>query len=382
LSQGWNWVQDKWGAVSKWLSERYSTISAWGHGILDFVGIAGDFIPGIGNLVAFGADAINTLWYAAEGDWTNAGLSAVAMIPYLGWGAKGGKYASKGLKYADDIAELATKYGDEAMELFTKYGDEIAPLIKNGPEVVEAIIKNPEAAELFIKHGDDVIAKYGDDGIQMLSQGILAKRVASDGHTLKVLANGKIVRCSTCGELAEKFAEELADPKNKQLAEWFRSVQSRAAKNPEAVADEVKIIEQQLQSVKQTKQKAPTKVVSPTAKPKKSSGKLPQDIGKMMKSQKIAPDILNKGVHFNVGKVELKLVPSGSSFKLEPVFSSYKEVDVANAVRKATEALDNSQFQKWLLKHAKAGLGMAQQAEKTKRAKYFNEVIKILEETQ
>ncbi|HAG81723.1 MAG TPA: hypothetical protein DCL61_11275 [Cyanobacteria bacterium UBA12227] len=98
-----------------------------------------------------------------------------------------------------------------------------------------------------------------------------------------------------------------------------------------------------------------------------------------MKSQKIAPDILNKGVHFNVGKVELKLVPSGNTLELKPVFSSYKEADVADAIRKATPALSNSDFQKWLLKHAKAGLGMAEQAKNTERAEYFKEVIKIIE---
>lgn len=35
----------------------------------------------------------------------------------------------------------------------------------------------------------------------------------------------------------------------------------------------------------------------------------PSNVRDMMLSQKIAPDLLDKGVHFNVGKIELKAVP-------------------------------------------------------------------------
>ncbi|MBI4783257.1 MAG: S8/S53 family peptidase [Oscillatoriophycideae cyanobacterium NC_groundwater_1537_Pr4_S-0.65um_50_18] len=46
-------------------------------------------------------DGVNTAWYAAEGDWLNAGISATSMVPYVGDFAKGGKYFAKGLNAAD-----------------------------------------------------------------------------------------------------------------------------------------------------------------------------------------------------------------------------------------------------------------------------------------
>ncbi len=101
-------------------------------------------------------------------------------------------------------------------------------------------------------------------------------------------------------------------------------------------------------------------------------------VKKMMRSQKIAPDILNKGVHFNVGKVELKLGTSKTGLTLESVFSSAKKVDVAKAIREANRALKDPQFRQWLLKQARAGLEMAQQAKNTQRIEYFQKLIETL----
>lgn len=58
-----------------------------GHTTLDILGL----VPGLGEPV----DGVNALIYAAEGDEVNAGLSAAAMIPFLGWGATGGKIGRK-----------------------------------------------------------------------------------------------------------------------------------------------------------------------------------------------------------------------------------------------------------------------------------------------
>jgi hypothetical protein len=192
------------------------------------------------------------------------------------------------------------------------------------------------------------------------------------------MADGRILRCSTCDELAKEFAEELADPKNRGLAEWLKNVQERAAKDPEGVANEIEAIEKELQKFRNSNPKTATEVVNPTPKVKRSGG-VSKDIREMMGSQKIAPDLVNKGVHFNVGAIELKLVPSGNTFELEPVFSGYKEAELKNAIGKATPALSDPTFKNWLLKHAEAGLGMAKQGNNTERVEYFKNVIKILQ---
>lgn len=68
-----------------------------GHTALDVAGL----IPGVGEI----ADGINALWYAAEGDWVNAALSAAGMIPALGAGVIAAKYANKVTNAAIDIAK-------------------------------------------------------------------------------------------------------------------------------------------------------------------------------------------------------------------------------------------------------------------------------------
>lgn len=67
----------------------------------------GGLIPGIGEI----ADGINAGIYAARGDWVNAGLSAAAMVPFLGWGATAAKTANK-----IDNAVDAARAVDNAMD--------------------------------------------------------------------------------------------------------------------------------------------------------------------------------------------------------------------------------------------------------------------------
>jgi len=78
-----------------WLGSLWESASPWVHGTLDVVGL----IPGLGEI----ADGSNAIIYAAEGNSVDAGLSAGAMIPFLGWGATGGKIVKKVIPYGDKI---------------------------------------------------------------------------------------------------------------------------------------------------------------------------------------------------------------------------------------------------------------------------------------
>lgn len=80
-----------WGRTTEQERGLFSTI---GHGVLD----VGGLVPGFGEPL----DGINALWYAAEGDKLNAGLSAAGMIPFAGWGATGGKLINKGVRSVDN----------------------------------------------------------------------------------------------------------------------------------------------------------------------------------------------------------------------------------------------------------------------------------------
>ncbi|WP_255316177.1 eCIS core domain-containing protein [Myxococcus fulvus] len=86
---------------------RHKSLSAMDivHGALDLAG----FIPVLGAI----PDGVNAGIYALEGDWANAGLSAVAMVPAWGDGVKLGAIAGKG---AIKVSEKAAfRLGEEGI---------------------------------------------------------------------------------------------------------------------------------------------------------------------------------------------------------------------------------------------------------------------------
>lgn len=88
---GHGWFSD---ALS-WVGDNISTI---GHTALDVAGL----VPGLGEI----ADGINAVWYLAEGNYTDAALSAAGMIPFGGWGATAAKWGNRGydaMRGADNV---------------------------------------------------------------------------------------------------------------------------------------------------------------------------------------------------------------------------------------------------------------------------------------
>jgi len=94
-----------------------ASISDIGHTTLDVVGM----VPVVGEA----ADLANAGWYAAEGDYTNAALSAAGAIPFAGNAATVAKWGNKAIGAADlvtDAAKLADNVGDAA-KLADNVGD-------------------------------------------------------------------------------------------------------------------------------------------------------------------------------------------------------------------------------------------------------------------
>ncbi|WP_354670079.1 DNRLRE domain-containing protein [Streptomyces sp. S.PNR 29] len=71
------------------------SLSDVGHAALDVAGM----VPVIGEA----ADVANGIWYAAEGNYTDAALSLSAAIPGVGMAATAAKYAKKGAKAVDAV---------------------------------------------------------------------------------------------------------------------------------------------------------------------------------------------------------------------------------------------------------------------------------------
>lgn len=101
-----------------------------GHGILDVVGL----VPVVGEL----ADGANAAWYAAEGDYTNAALSAAAMVPFAGWGATGAKLGMKGYKSLSKTAKAVDKVANTKVGKFVGLNKPTKAAKFYGPDRYEA----------------------------------------------------------------------------------------------------------------------------------------------------------------------------------------------------------------------------------------------------
>jgi hypothetical protein len=97
------------------------------HGALDLAG----FIPVLGAI----PDGINAGIYALEGDWANAGLSAVAMVPAWGDGVKLGAIAGKNAIKISEKAAL--RLGEEGIAKGIKEVRAASKIEKAGLETVE-----------------------------------------------------------------------------------------------------------------------------------------------------------------------------------------------------------------------------------------------------
>jgi RHS repeat-associated protein len=83
-------------------------------------GEAGHMAFDVGGMVPVGGmafDAINAIWYAAEGDWTNFGWSGLALIPGVGYFSQGVKYGIKAVSRLDIVHNL---YANTYKNLFEK----------------------------------------------------------------------------------------------------------------------------------------------------------------------------------------------------------------------------------------------------------------------
>lgn len=124
---------------------------------LDAIGVAGDAIPGIGNLIAAGADGINALIYLARGDKVNAALSGGAILPYAGSAVRvGGGFAAGAFAFG-------IKHGDEAVEVGGKLYRGVPSNTIRGKLAKQGVVK-PRGTEsgysAYLKHvkAEDVLS--------------------------------------------------------------------------------------------------------------------------------------------------------------------------------------------------------------------------------
>lgn len=132
-----------------------ATISDIGHTALDVAGM----VPVIGEA----ADLANAGWYLAEGDKTNAALSAAGAIPFAGNFATGAKWAKKGVNAVDmaaDGAKVVDKAGDAA-----RVADKAGDVAKAGDKTTDAATTTARGADDAAAVGRTVTSKVGDNDI-------------------------------------------------------------------------------------------------------------------------------------------------------------------------------------------------------------------------
>ena len=169
-----------------------------GHLVLDGVGV----IPGIGEV----ADGVNALWYAAEGDKTNAALSTAAMIPFFGWGAtaaKTGNKINKAVKATDATIDVV-----KAADVPQAWAKGVTNYGKVDYSVTQDVLKNMKAQG---KHLDDI----GYDVSKHLnSKNIKFHGTAPSGQTIVEVAlpDGKTQLFYKSTDLSGKGVEGVWQP--------------------------------------------------------------------------------------------------------------------------------------------------------------------------
>ncbi|HEY4640009.1 MAG TPA: DUF4157 domain-containing protein [Thermoanaerobaculia bacterium] len=115
------------------------------HGALDLLGL----IPALGAI----PDAINTSIYLVEGDWANAGLSAIAIIPLLGDGVT---LAKDGIKLTNAAVK---RLGKEGIEAGFKEARAVEKLTAKETSAVEKeVVKEGETVEKqTLKEGETAV---------------------------------------------------------------------------------------------------------------------------------------------------------------------------------------------------------------------------------
>ncbi|QSV66929.1 MAG: DUF4157 domain-containing protein [Aphanizomenon flos-aquae DEX188] len=75
-----------------------------------------------------------------------------------------------------------------------------------------------------------------------IEPGIVAKEKTGDGHEIKVLKDGRIVKCSTCGEIQQKYEKQLKE--NPELQTRLNEIEKIS--NPEEKAKQAQKVEAEL----------------------------------------------------------------------------------------------------------------------------------------
>jgi len=154
--QATKFVTEKMEQAGAWVTEHYDKLSMAGHLLLDGLGM----VPGFGAI----ADGLNAVWYLAEGNYTDAAMSAFAAIPGIGDAAAAAK-----------LGKRASGLG-KTFKAFDKAGDALSG-VKSAASAIGKTVKTSGPAKQMMAAADtarafvdkvpdglkQVVARYGNE---------------------------------------------------------------------------------------------------------------------------------------------------------------------------------------------------------------------------
>ena len=196
---------------------------------------------------------------SGEAGYLDLSLALVAFIPGLGDAIKAGKHLDQADEVLAGLDNIVRQFDNVPPGLIDDlFGNPaVRQALTENPEILQTLLsQGDEGVELLTKYGDDAVRtlnEYGDEGLDMLREGVLSRVPTPDGHTIKVTASGRIVRCSTCGELSEVYARQLAD--NPELAGRLDEIKN--IDDPIRQAEEAARLEEELAALARNADAAP-----------------------------------------------------------------------------------------------------------------------------
>lgn len=193
------------------------------HGLLDVAGM----IPALGVV----PDAVNTGVYLIRGDWTNAGISAAAMVPVFGMGAT---LTRRGVKVSqdviDDVGTPVIKQGLDGAKKsnldYVRLGEGLVGIRGTMDNALEAATAKllRSRGEVMLAQGDDAVrallnypAKKGQYTIDFITQTGSGKYVLRE--VKDSLDHAKIKKAveEQLPDIADTLAKRMNDPKLGQM---------------------------------------------------------------------------------------------------------------------------------------------------------------------
>lgn len=163
---------------------------------LDIVG----FVPVVGDV----ADLANGIIYTARGDYANAAISYIAIVPYVGDAAKVGRFGTKAQKLTirvgnniDELVDIGRQFvkASQAVKftrLVTKYSDELG--IKGAEKVANAIWDKSKLRKVLRVGRDewDYVSKQAHHiiPVELIERNPFVREAINDGYKFNSETNG------------------------------------------------------------------------------------------------------------------------------------------------------------------------------------------------